>query len=249
MVTTNKHDDDDDDDDKSSLIMRYLDLVSDFPEQVRAWPRSIKSLSAARCTKKWWIITIIIRNGATMFSKLGGPILWSRVLLLFYRKNRQVYPVGCSRLHNHTLFVKKLCKKLGIRPNFGEVQTPPTPVVAPMTIRIYFGQSPHKSELHDKAFTIDLNFKTIQRINYSVSPFHWKKASVSYALITYIVFGSTEHSGFHCLFPSVVRLCEVIWYSTLIYGKGIFIGWWISLALSLTLTEILLISSYLSVKS
>ena len=28
-------------------------------------------------------------------------------------KNRQVYPVWCSRLHNHTLFIKKLCKKLG----------------------------------------------------------------------------------------------------------------------------------------
>jgi len=28
-------------------------------------------------------------------------------------KNRQVYPVWCSRLHNHTLFIKKLCKKVG----------------------------------------------------------------------------------------------------------------------------------------
>jgi len=29
----------------------------------------------------------------------------------------------CSRLHNHTLFIKKLCKKWGVRPNFGEVRT------------------------------------------------------------------------------------------------------------------------------
>jgi len=49
-------------------------------------------------------------------------------------KNRQVYPVWCSRLHNHTLFIKKLCKKLGVRPNFGEVRTPDLPVVAPMCV-------------------------------------------------------------------------------------------------------------------
>jgi len=42
-------------------------------------------------------------------------------------KIRQVNPVCCSRLHNHTLFIKKLCKKLGVRPNFGEVQTPQPP--------------------------------------------------------------------------------------------------------------------------
>ena len=46
--------------------------------------------------------------------KVGGPISWSMVLLPFYIKIRQVYPVWCSRLHNHTLFIKKLCKKLGV---------------------------------------------------------------------------------------------------------------------------------------
>jgi len=40
---------------------------------------------------------------------------------------RQVYPVWCSWLHNHALFIKKLCKTLGVRPNFGEVRTPPDP--------------------------------------------------------------------------------------------------------------------------
>jgi len=75
-------------------------------------------------------------RGATTFFKVGGPIPWSRVLLPFYRKKiRQVYPVWCSRLHNHTLFIKKLCKKLGVRPNFGEVRTPDPPVVAPMSSR------------------------------------------------------------------------------------------------------------------
>ena len=60
-----------------------------------------------------------------MFSKLGVQFLG-----LGYpstEKNKQVYPVWCSRLHNHTLFIKNLCKKLGVRPNFGEVRTPHPP--------------------------------------------------------------------------------------------------------------------------
>ena len=54
--------------------------------------------------------------------------LRSNSLLPFYTETIiQVYPVWCSRLHNHNLFIKKLCKKLGVRPNFGEVRTPLTP--------------------------------------------------------------------------------------------------------------------------
>jgi len=45
-------------------------------------------------------------RGATNFSKLGSPVPWSRISLPFYRKIRQVYPVWCSRLHNHTVFIK-----------------------------------------------------------------------------------------------------------------------------------------------
>ena len=58
--------------------------------------------------------------------KVRGPILRSRVLLPFYRKNSEVYPVWCSRLHNHTLFIKKLCKKLEGPSKFWE-SGPPTP--------------------------------------------------------------------------------------------------------------------------
>ena len=54
-----------------------------------------------------------VRFGGQPRFQSCGPIPWSRVLLPFYRKIRQVYPVWCSRLHNHTLFIKKLCKKLG----------------------------------------------------------------------------------------------------------------------------------------
>ena len=42
-------------------------------------------------------------------------------------KNRQVYPVWCNRLHNHTLFIKKLCKKTGGRSKFWGGPDPPTP--------------------------------------------------------------------------------------------------------------------------
>ena len=76
-----------------------------------------------------------IARVATTFSKLCGPIPWSRVLLPFYgKKIRQVYPVWCSRLHNHTLFIKKLCKKLGVRPNLGRSGPNPdlSPVVSPI---------------------------------------------------------------------------------------------------------------------
>ena len=53
------------------------------------------------------------RQGRNHVFKVGGPIPWSRVLLPFYRKKiRQVYPVWWSRLHNHTLFIKNLCKTL-----------------------------------------------------------------------------------------------------------------------------------------
>ena len=71
----------------------------------------------------------VCMQGRDHVFKVGGPISWSMVLLPFYSKIRQVYPVWCSRLHNHTLFVKTLCKKLGVRPNFGEVRTfPNSPV-------------------------------------------------------------------------------------------------------------------------
>jgi len=68
-----------------------------------------------------------VYSGALPRLQSWGPISWSGVLLPFYRKIRQVYPVWCSRLHNHTLFIKKLCKNLGVRPNFWGVRTPLRP--------------------------------------------------------------------------------------------------------------------------
>ena len=44
---------------------------------------------------------------------VGGPIPRSRVLLHFYRKKLDRSTVWCSRLHNHTLLIKKLRKKVG----------------------------------------------------------------------------------------------------------------------------------------
>jgi len=72
-------------------------------------------------------------RGATTFSKLGGPISWSRVLLPFYRKkldrSTQFGAVG----YIITLYSSKsYVKKLGGPSKFGEVRTPDPLVVAPM---------------------------------------------------------------------------------------------------------------------
>ena len=86
--------------------------------------------------------------GAQPRIQCWGPIPWSRVLLPFYRKKLEVYPVWCSRLHNRTLFIKKLRKNLGVSSKFfGGPDLPDPPVVVPM----YF-------DLKDK-FTIMLIFK------------------------------------------------------------------------------------------
>jgi len=59
----------------------------------------------------------------------GSNSLVQGITTLLLKEIRQVYPVWSSRLHNHTLFIKKLRKKLG-----GSVQIlggggpePPTP--------------------------------------------------------------------------------------------------------------------------
>jgi len=64
-------------------------------------------------------------RGATTFSELGVQFLGLGYYYPSTEKIRQVYPVWCSRLHNHTLFIKKLryVKSWGVRPNFGEVRT------------------------------------------------------------------------------------------------------------------------------
>ena len=66
---------------------------------------------------------VVVGRGATTFSKSGVQLLGLEYYYPFTEKIRQVYPVWCSRLHNHNLFIKKLCKKWGVRPNFGEVRT------------------------------------------------------------------------------------------------------------------------------
>jgi len=63
-------------------------------------------------------------RGATTFSKLRVQFLGLGYYYPSTEKIRQVYPVWCSRLHIHTLFIKKLCKKLGVHPNSGEVRPP-----------------------------------------------------------------------------------------------------------------------------
>ena len=80
-------------------------------------------------------------RGATTSSKWGWvQFLGLRYYYLLQEKNRQVYSVWCSRLHNHTLFftyllnhtlfIKKLRKKLEGPSNFweeGGSSDPPSP--------------------------------------------------------------------------------------------------------------------------
>jgi len=61
------------------------------------------------------------------FQSWGSNYLVYRITTLLQKKIIQVYPVWCSRLRNHTLFIKKLCKKLGPS-KFWRVPDPsPTP--------------------------------------------------------------------------------------------------------------------------
>jgi len=53
------------------------------------------------------------------------------ITTLLQKKNRQIYPVWCSRLYNHILVIKKQCKQLGGPSKFLRGPEPPTlPVVA-----------------------------------------------------------------------------------------------------------------------
>ena len=83
------------------------------------YQQSLTVTSHIFSSEQQWSLSSHNRGRNHVF-KVGGPIPWSRVLLPFYRKIRQVYPIWCSRLHNHTVFIKKLRKNLGVR-------IPPTP--------------------------------------------------------------------------------------------------------------------------
>ena len=85
-----------------------------------------------------------IVRGATTSSEFGDQFLSLRKYYPSTEKIRQVYPVWCSRSHNHTLFIKKLRKKLGVRPHFGgtDLPRPLPPKVATMAIvNNYFNTS------------------------------------------------------------------------------------------------------------
>jgi len=69
---------------------------------------------------------------ATTLSKLRVQFLGLGYYYPSTEKNRQVYPVWCRQLHNHTLFIKKLRKKLWVQSKFRGIRTPNPPVVAPM---------------------------------------------------------------------------------------------------------------------
>ena len=95
----------------------------------KKFPTTIASVSVI--SGNFW--SIIYRGrGATTSSKLEVQFLGLWYYYFSTEKIRQIYPVWCSRLHNHTVFIKKLRKNLGVRPNFGGPD-PQLPVVAPMS--------------------------------------------------------------------------------------------------------------------
>jgi len=67
-----------------------------------------------------------------MFSQSGGPIPWSRVYPSI-ENIRQVYPVWCSRLHNHTIHRTQNVESWVSVQIFG-VRPPDPSVVAPMAL-------------------------------------------------------------------------------------------------------------------
>ena len=67
------------------------------------------------------------QQGRNHVFKVVGPVLWSMVLFALLQKIRQVYPVWCSRLHNHTQFIERLRTNLGVCPNFVRVRGPDFP--------------------------------------------------------------------------------------------------------------------------
>jgi len=93
---------------------------------LKSWTETSYSQPLNYCTVSGlnWILRC--SRGATTISKLGVQFFRPRYYYLLQIKIRQVYTVWCSRLHNHTLFIKKLCEKLGVRPNFGG-SWPPIP--------------------------------------------------------------------------------------------------------------------------
>ena len=71
-------------------------------------------------------------RGATTFSKLGFQFLGLGYYYPSTEKIRQVYPVWCSWLHNHTLFITVTGSKVGGPSKFWGVRTSWPLVVAPM---------------------------------------------------------------------------------------------------------------------
>jgi len=65
----------------------------------------------------------LVSRGATTCSKLGVQFLGLGYYYPSTEKKQTSLPSLVSRLHNHTLFIKKI-GSWGIRPNFGEVRTP-----------------------------------------------------------------------------------------------------------------------------
>ena len=94
----------------SSNSRRRMDLIIQLDTGCQTQPSKVK-----------------LTRGATTSSELGVQFLRLGYYYPSTETIRQVYPVWCSRSHNHTLFIKKLRKKLWVRPNLAGSDPPPDP--------------------------------------------------------------------------------------------------------------------------
>jgi len=80
------------------------------------------------CTKLFSLQYIADQPSNHVFKVGGSSSLVYGITTFLQKEIRQVYPVWCSRLHNHTLFIKKLCKTWGFVQILGGSDAPlPSP--------------------------------------------------------------------------------------------------------------------------
>jgi len=93
---------------------------------IRHWNRTKTYFSTLLISAKLWTFNPPLIQGRNHVFRVGGlNLMVYGITTLLQKKIRQVYPVWCSRLHNHPLFINKVLKRWRVRPNiFGGSDSP-----------------------------------------------------------------------------------------------------------------------------